>query len=114
MATEVISKVCRNIGQLKDFIGQEANKIPIRGTFGEPVRFTVWKKDSDESGPRMYLGMDADSERDDYYRRIFSNAVGRLARLGHQRKMSRQELSAQIVLLLESYDEKKETFTANC
>ena len=65
------------------------------------------------NGGGYYLAA-ADSERDDYYRQIFMNAVGRLARLGHQRKMSRQELSAQTVLLLESYDEKKETFAANC
>ncbi|MDZ4241996.1 MAG: hypothetical protein U1D99_04125 [Candidatus Omnitrophota bacterium] len=50
----------------------------------------------------------ATSERDDYYDREFKNAVGRLARLGKVKKMNRQELAAQTLLLLESYDAKEE------
>ena len=63
------------------------------------------------NGGGYYLAA-ADSERDDYYRHVFLNVIGRLARLGHQRRMSRQELSAQTVLLLEVYDDKKEEFAA--
>ena len=62
------------------------------------------------NGGGYYLAVG--SELGDYHRQVFLNAVGRLARLGHQRQMSRKELSAQTVLLLESYDEKKEIFTA--
>lgn len=67
---------------------------------------------SSSNGGGYYLAA-AESELVDYHRKVFLNAVGRLARLGHQRKMSRQELCAQTVLLLEVYDETKEVFTGH-
>ena len=64
------------------------------------------------NGGGYYLAA-AESELGDYHKQVFLNAVGRLARLGKQRKMNRQELTTQTVLLLESYDETKEVFAAH-
>ena len=60
MATEVRSAVCVNTGELKEFLRHLSDKMPIRGTFDEAMKFTVWRREPDELGPKMYLGMDED------------------------------------------------------
>ena len=57
MATEVRSVVARNTGELKEFLRHLSDKMPIRGDFDEETKFTVWRRDPDESGPKIYLGM---------------------------------------------------------
>jgi hypothetical protein len=56
MATEVRSAVCKNTGELKEFLRHLSDKMPIKGGFDEPVKFTVWRRDPHESGPKMHPG----------------------------------------------------------
>jgi len=60
MATEVRSAVCKNVGELKEFLRHLTDKMPIKGGFDEPMRATVWRRDPDEHGPSMHLGMDVE------------------------------------------------------
>lgn len=60
VATGEKSKICRNIRELKEFIKDIPDKMPVRGTFSEDrVEFTIYKADKCESGPRKYVGVDS-------------------------------------------------------
>ena len=58
MATEVRSGQFKNVGELKEFLRHLSDKMPIRGESGFKITFTVWRRDPEETGPKMYLGAD--------------------------------------------------------
>lgn len=57
MAKSKVHRVCRNVGELREFIKDLPDKMPIVSSFGDRIEFLVFEKDSCERGPQKYLSV---------------------------------------------------------
>lgn len=58
MAEEIKKQKLSTAKDLKQFLLDIPDNIPIRGSFDEPMIAYLWKADKRESGPRKFIGFE--------------------------------------------------------
>ena len=58
MATAEKQQKVATVGELKEFLNQISDDIPICGVFDEKIEAIIWKADKGEAGHREWFSME--------------------------------------------------------